>query len=80
MVLYFLKFYAKNKRITERMTSTIAQREHKDLFWETLTGNKTQQNFLDVDFNKVHYKTQRIRLDNFLLIRLTVYPLYNELA
>ena len=43
-------------------------------------GKETQQNFMDIDFNQVHCKTQEIRLDNFLLLRWIVSPLSNELA
>ena len=44
------------------MTSTLAQREHKDLSWETLVGEKTQQNFLDIESKQVQCRTPRIRL------------------
>ena len=42
-------------------------------------GEKPQQNFLDIDFNQVQCKTQEIRLDNFLLLRWTIYPLSSKL-
>ena len=37
-------------------------KEYRDLSWETFMGKKTQQKFLDIDFNQVQCKTQRIRL------------------
>ena len=45
-----------NKKITKRITSTTRQRGHKDISEETLVGEKTQQNFLDIEFNQVHCK------------------------
>ena len=54
--------------------------EYKDISWETLLGEKTQQNFLDIDFNQVQCKTQEIRLYNFLLLRWIASPFYSELA
>ena len=58
------------------MTSTVAQRDHKDLSLETLMREKTQQNFLDIESNQVQCKTPRIRLiasslsDGLLLLSL----------
>ena len=37
------------------------------------------QNFLNIEFNQIQCKTQRIRLDIFLLLIWSVSPLYNEL-
>ena len=44
------------------MTSIVAQREQKDLSKETLVGEKTQQNFLNIDFNQVKRKTLEFRI------------------
>ena len=41
-------------------------KEHIDLSWETLVGEKTQQNFLYIEFDQVQSKTPTI---------IIVYPL-----
>ena len=38
------------------------KKEHRDLSRETLVGEKTPKNFLDIEFNQVQRKTPRIRL------------------
>ena len=38
-------------------------KEHKDLSWETIMGEKAQQNFLDIGFDQVQCKTPRTILE-----------------